>query len=42
MLVKRRKMTTPFNYHQLKEMADKMEAIRVDKLWYYNVATSNN
>jgi hypothetical protein len=34
-------MTTPFNSHQLKEMVDKMEAIRVDKLRYYNVATSN-
>jgi hypothetical protein len=34
-------MKTPFNSHQLKEMADKMESIHVDKLWYYNVATSN-
>jgi hypothetical protein len=41
MSFKRRKMTTPFNSHQLKEMGDKMEAIRVDKLWYNNVVTSN-
>jgi hypothetical protein len=34
-------MKTPFNSHQLIEMADKMESIHVDKLWYYNVATSN-
>jgi hypothetical protein len=34
-------MKTPFNSHQLKEMVDKMESILVDKLWYYNVATSN-
>jgi hypothetical protein len=34
-------MTTPFNSHQLKEMLYKMEAIRVNNLWYYNVVTSN-
>jgi hypothetical protein len=34
-------MTTPFNSHQLKEMADNMEAIRFDKLRYYNAATSS-
>jgi hypothetical protein len=34
-------MTTPFNSHQLKEMADKMDSIRVDHLSRYNVATSN-
>jgi hypothetical protein len=34
-------MKTPFSSQQLKEMADKIEAIRVDNLWYYNVATSN-
>jgi hypothetical protein len=34
-------MTTPFNSHQLKEMVDKTEAIWVNNLWYYNVATSN-
>jgi hypothetical protein len=34
-------MKTPFNSHRLKEMVDKMESICVDKLWYYNVSTSN-
>jgi hypothetical protein len=31
----------PFSSQQLKEMVDKIEAVRVDNLWYYNVATSN-
>jgi hypothetical protein len=34
-------MKTPFDSHHLKEMVDEMESIRVDKLWYYNVATNN-
>jgi hypothetical protein len=34
-------MKKSFSSQQLKEMADKLEAIRVDNVWYYNVATSN-
>jgi hypothetical protein len=42
MLFQQRKITTPFNSHQLKEMADKMESIRANHLSRYNVATSNS
>jgi hypothetical protein len=34
-------MTTLFNSQQLKEMADKMESMRVDHFSRYNVSTSN-
>jgi hypothetical protein len=34
-------MKTPFSSQQLEEMVYKIEAIRVDFFWYYNVATSN-
>jgi hypothetical protein len=31
----------PLQFPAIEKMADKLEAIRVDNLWYYNVATSN-
>jgi hypothetical protein len=34
-------MKNPFSPQQLKEMADKIEAICVHNLWSYNVAASN-
>jgi hypothetical protein len=34
-------MKPPFSFQQLKEMADKIEAVRADNMWYCNVATSN-
>jgi hypothetical protein len=34
-------MKNPFSSQQLKEMVDNIEAIRVDNLWYYNIAMSN-
>jgi hypothetical protein len=34
-------MKTPFSSQQLKEMADKIEALRVHNVWSYNVAARN-
>jgi hypothetical protein len=34
-------MIHPYNFYQLKDIADNMKFYRVDHLWNYNVATSN-
>jgi chorismate synthase len=40
-IIEKKNNETPFSSQKLKEMADKIESIRVDNLWCYNVATSN-